>query len=208
MNTSAPSSRDDPLVEQATRIILRPIANPLPLGFIALATGTLLLSALQLEWLQPTEGRTIAVILLVFVAPLQLIASIFGYLARDAIAGTGMGILAGTWLSISLTMRDQPPGATSHALGLLLLISATSMLIPAAGSAFGKLAATPVSSGAGPPTVGAGDGSPSLPATFEMSTAATLNNGCLETGSHAVSVSSLAARARPAPGSESSLVSQ
>ena len=145
MSTSAPPpGPDDPLVEQATRIILRPIANPLPLGFIALATGTLLLSALQLEWLQPTEGRTVAVILLAFVAPLQLIASIFGFLARDAIAGTGMGILAGTWLSISLTMRDQPPGATSHALGLLLLISATSMLIPAAGSAFGKLAATAV----------------------------------------------------------------
>jgi uncharacterized protein len=143
-SSAPPPGPDDPLVEQATRIVLRPIANPLPLGFIALATGTLLLSALQLEWLQPLEGRTIALILLVFVAPLQLIASIFGFLARDAIAGTGMGILAGTWLSISLTMRDHPPGATSHALGLLLLISATSMLIPAAGSAFGKLTATAV----------------------------------------------------------------
>jgi succinate-acetate transporter protein len=69
VTTSAPPRSADPLVEQATRIILRPIANPLPLGFIALATGTLLLSALQLDWLQPTEGRTVAVILLAFVVP-------------------------------------------------------------------------------------------------------------------------------------------
>jgi hypothetical protein len=38
-------------------------------------------------------------VVVAFVAPLQLIASLFGFLARDAIAGTGMGILAGTWLS-------------------------------------------------------------------------------------------------------------
>src|SRR5436190_20583815 len=102
-------SVDDPLVERATRIVLRPIANPLPLGFVALAAGTLLLSGLQLGWLQPAEGHTVALMLLAFVAPLQLIASIFGFLARDVVAGTGMGILAGTWLSISLVTRDQPP---------------------------------------------------------------------------------------------------
>jgi len=33
--------------KDSTRIVLRPIANPLPLGFIALATGTLLLSGLN-----------------------------------------------------------------------------------------------------------------------------------------------------------------
>jgi succinate-acetate transporter protein len=32
-----------------SRIMLRPLGNPLPLGFLALAAGTLLVSGLQLE---------------------------------------------------------------------------------------------------------------------------------------------------------------
>ena len=112
------AERTDQLVEQATRIVLRPIANPLPLGFLALGGGTLLLSGLQLEWIPAIEGRHVAVVLLAFVVPLQFVASLFGFLARDAVAGTGMGILAGTWLSISLVMWSAPPGSTSKALGL------------------------------------------------------------------------------------------
>jgi succinate-acetate transporter protein len=35
--------------------------------------------------------------------------------------------------------RDLPPGSTSDALGLLLLLAGTAMLLPAAGAALGKL---------------------------------------------------------------------
>jgi succinate-acetate transporter protein len=81
-------------------VFLRPLANPLPLGFLALAGATLLVSGLQLEWLQPSDGMDVALILTAFVFPLQLVASVFGFLARDVVAGTGMGILAGTWLAV------------------------------------------------------------------------------------------------------------
>ncbi len=60
--------------------------------------GTLLVSALQLEWLAPSDGSKVALILIAFVFPLQLLTSIFSYLARDVVAGTGMGALSGTWL--------------------------------------------------------------------------------------------------------------
>jgi hypothetical protein len=63
------------------RVMLRPIGNPLPLGFLALAAGTLLVAGLQLGWLAPSEGHDVALILIAFVAPLQLLASVFGYLA-------------------------------------------------------------------------------------------------------------------------------
>ena len=129
---------------QATRIVLRPIANPLPLGFLALGVATLILSALQLNWVPATEGHHVAIILLAFVAPLQLVASIFGFLARDAVAGTGMGVLAGTWLSISLVMWSATPGSNSKALGLLLLVASMSMTAPAIASSMGKLVATAV----------------------------------------------------------------
>jgi succinate-acetate transporter protein len=123
----------------AARIMLRPIGNPLPLGFLALAGGTLLIAALQLEWLAPTDGGDVALILVAFVFPLQLVASVFGYLARDVVAGTGMGLLAGIWLSIALIKLTGAPGATSDALGLFLLLAGVAMLVPAAASASGKL---------------------------------------------------------------------
>ena len=85
-----------------------------------------------------------ALVLIAFVFPLQLVASVLGFLARDVVAGTGMGILSGTWLSIALVTLTGQPGATSDALGLFLLLAAVAMLVPAATAAAGKLVATAV----------------------------------------------------------------
>jgi succinate-acetate transporter protein len=124
----------------AARVVLRPIGNPLPLGFLALAGATLLVSGLQLGWLAPSQGRDVALILLAFVFPLQLVSSIFGYLGRDVVVGTGMGLLSGTWLAVALVTITAPaPGATSDALGLFLLLASVAMLVPAAAAAEGKL---------------------------------------------------------------------
>jgi succinate-acetate transporter protein len=120
-------------------VFLRPLANPLPLGFLGLAAGTLLVSGLQLEWLDPTDGTAVALILIAFVFPLQLLTSILSYLARDVVAGTGMGILSGTWLSIALVMLSAPAGATSDALGLFLLIAGVAMWAPASAALASKL---------------------------------------------------------------------
>jgi succinate-acetate transporter protein len=121
------------------RIMLRPLANPLPLGFLALAAATLLLSGLQLGWLAVDQGTAVAVILAAFVFPLQLLTSVLSYLARDVVAGTGMGILAGAWLSIALVTLVSPPGSTSDALGLFLLIAGVAMWVPASTAVAGKL---------------------------------------------------------------------
>jgi uncharacterized protein len=123
------------------QVFLRPLANPLPLGFLALAAGTLLVSGLQLDWLAPTDGAQVGLILIAFVFPLQLVVSVFGFLARDVVAGTGMGILAGTWLSVGLIRLTGEPGSTSDALGLFLLLAAVAMLVPASAASTGKLVA-------------------------------------------------------------------
>jgi uncharacterized protein len=123
-----------------TAIVLRPLANPLPLGFLGLAAATLLVSALQLGWLDPElDGQAVALILIAFVFPLQLLTSIFGYLTRDVVAGTGMGILAGTWLSIALVTLTSPAGSTSDGLGAFLLIAAVAMWVPASTAAASKV---------------------------------------------------------------------
>jgi succinate-acetate transporter protein len=69
---------------------------------------------------------------------------VFGYLGRDVVAGTGMGILAGAWLSVGLITLTSAPGSTSDALGLFLLVAGVAMLVPATAAASGKLVAMAV----------------------------------------------------------------
>jgi hypothetical protein len=63
-----------------------------------------------------------------------LLASVFGFLARDPVAGTGMGILAGTWGLAGYVTLTSPPGSGSKALGIALLVAGASMLVPAAAA--------------------------------------------------------------------------
>src|SRR4051812_50175935 len=100
---------NDGSVERATRIMLRPLANPLPLGFLALGAGTLVLAGLQLGWLSLTEGRSVALILLAFVFPLQFLAAVLGFLARDVVAGTGPGPPPRPWVGVALGAPAPPP---------------------------------------------------------------------------------------------------
>jgi hypothetical protein len=127
----------------AARVFLRPIATPLPMGFLALGLSTTVFGVLQLGWIPADQGHVAGLTALVLTAPLQFLASVFGYLARDPVTATGMAILSGTWAMLGLATLLSPPGSTSAGLGVLLLGSAVAMLIPAlVGTA--KLAAAGV----------------------------------------------------------------
>jgi len=112
-------------------VVLRPLATPLPLGFLALFAATLSFATMQLGWVPKDQGATIALGVLVLTVPAQLVASIMGFLARDPAAATGMGVLAGTWAAVSLATLTSPPGATSAALGVILFAAAAAMVVPA-----------------------------------------------------------------------------
>src|SRR3954469_2146116 len=99
-----------------TRITLRPIASPLPLGLLALMCASIVLSLQQVGALKTSDGKAIAFILVGFVVPLQLVATILSFLARDTVAGTGLGLFTGAWLSTALVTLTAPPGSTSAAL--------------------------------------------------------------------------------------------
>ncbi len=115
-------------------VTLRPIATPLPLGFLALGAATLSFAAVQLEWVPPTQGHAVALGVLVLTVPIQLVASVVGFLSRDPAAATGMGVLAGTWAAVCLTTLTTPPGRPGSGLGVILLCSAASLLVPAAAA--------------------------------------------------------------------------
>ncbi|SHG30106.1 hypothetical protein [Geodermatophilus nigrescens] len=129
--------------EAGTRVVLRPVATPLPLGFLALALATTAFAAVQLGWVPPPEGRVAALTALAATVPLQLLASVVGFLARDPVAATGMGVLSGTWGVVGLTTYTSPPGAVSAGLGVLLLTSAVAMAVSAV-SASAKLVSAAV----------------------------------------------------------------
>lgn len=124
------------------RVVLRPIGSPLPLGFLGLFVATLSFSALQLGWIPEAQGSTVALGALGLTVPVQLLAAVYGFLARDPVAGTGMGILAGTWAAVGLATLTSPPGATSPGLGIVLVASGVAMLVPAAGGREKTVAAT------------------------------------------------------------------
>ncbi len=122
-----------------TRVVLRPIATPLPLGFLALAVSTVLFSAVQLGWIAPAEGRIAALTALAATVPLQLLSSVIGFLARDPVAATGMGVLSGTWAVVGFTTLTSPPGAVSDGLGVFLLTAGAAMFIPATAALGSKV---------------------------------------------------------------------
>lgn len=113
------------------RVVLRPIATALPLGFLALGVATLSFASVQLKWIPASEGHTVALGVLVLTVPLQLVASVMGFLARDPVAATGMGILSGTWGAVGLATLTATPGKASAGLGVVLLCAAACLLVPA-----------------------------------------------------------------------------
>lgn len=119
-------------VRDNVRIVLRPIGAPTPIGFFGLAAATFVLSGLQLGWVDQTQTGTVALVLIAFTFPAQLLAAIFSVLARDGVAATAMTVLALNWLVVGLALREAAPGSTSTAAGLFLLVTGTAMALTAA----------------------------------------------------------------------------
>ncbi|MFD6415175.1 GPR1/FUN34/YaaH family transporter [Streptomyces sp. NPDC060194] len=96
-----PGRRFEPDLRSMTRINLRPIASPLPLGFFALAIGSVLTACLQLGALAE-EARTAVALCVVPAFLLQFLVGVLAFGARDVVAATLMGVFAGSWLAFAL----------------------------------------------------------------------------------------------------------
>jgi uncharacterized protein len=121
-----------------SRIIFRPIASPLPLGLLALAVATFTIAGVQLSWIPAAQAPDAGLAVLSFVVPLQAVSFIFGFLARDPAASTGMALQAGGWFSIGLVTYTSRPEQNSPALGLVLVGAATVLLVPAVTASLSK----------------------------------------------------------------------
>jgi uncharacterized protein len=117
-----------PVPPSITRIFVRPLGNPLPLGFFAFAMAMVLLSAAEFRWVQPREARVLVAVLLGYIAPLELLACIFGFLSRDTGTATSMGIFGTTWIALGISYLVAGLTATTTVIGIFLIMDALAVL--------------------------------------------------------------------------------
>jgi succinate-acetate transporter protein len=120
--------------DDGAKVVLTPIATPLPLTFVGLMVASLILSGLDFGWVPASETHIAGWVLLGVPLPLQLLAAVFGFHGRSATAATGSSTLAAAWLGTSLALINARPGSftPSHAVGMLAIGVAFALLIPAA----------------------------------------------------------------------------
>jgi len=102
--------------EAITRIVLRPVATSLPLGFLAFGAGTILLTALELRWVPPAQSTTLMVMVLVLAVGALRSKPLFGVLlligaCRFVLTGLYEVGLGGTGLEQAET---EPGSAASY----------------------------------------------------------------------------------------------
>jgi succinate-acetate transporter protein len=125
--------------DERARVVLTPIATPLPLTFVGLLLATTVLSGLELRVIPSADTHLAGWVLLAVPLPLQLIASLFGFRGRSASAATGSSTLAAAWLAIALSLINAPVDrfTPSRPVGLLAFAVAAALLVPAAADAYG-----------------------------------------------------------------------
>lgn len=126
------------LAQTAVRINLRPLASPLPLGLYSFGIGMLLLAAQSAGWVPLKESSQVGLVLASFVFPLEGLAAIVAFQARDTLAATVLGLFTTSWLTIGLALITGQPGANSLTLGFYLLAFAAAVIALAGIALTGK----------------------------------------------------------------------
>lgn len=133
---------DPPTPEQGRgvqRIVLRPLATPLPLGFVGLTVATSTLACLNLGWIPVTEQHQVAIVLMAFGFPLQGLAAVFCFFARDAPSAAGIGVQAASWLTFGVLLLVGEPGARSDTVSVFLFAAAAALVPAALSAGLGKV---------------------------------------------------------------------
>ncbi len=119
-------------------VVLRPLGTPLPLGLTGLAIASLVFSGVDLGWIPTAQAHDAAVAVLAGALPLQTLACLFAFPARDGPTAGANALLAATWAAFCLVQLDSPAGAISGALGLQLTVAGSLLIGMAAAQALGK----------------------------------------------------------------------
>ncbi len=130
---------DGRFTPRGSSVFLRPIGNPLPLGFLGLTVATISLAGLDLGWVPSSEQHQVAIVLVAFAFPLQATATVFGFLGRDAVVASGIGVQSGAWLTLGLLLLTSAPGSRSQAVALFLFVASAALVSAVVVSLHSKL---------------------------------------------------------------------
>ncbi|MGG8407814.1 GPR1/FUN34/YaaH family transporter [Streptomyces sp. 12297] len=119
----------EPDLRAMTRITLRPIASPMPLGFYSVAIASIIVGCFQLGLFEDGAQRAVALAILPAFL-LQLLVGFLAFGARDVLAATLMACFSGMWLASSLVLAVEPTGG-AEVLGVLNLCFALFALMMA-----------------------------------------------------------------------------
>jgi uncharacterized protein len=108
-------------IHPQVRVTVRPYGSVVPLGFLAFGIGMFMYAALDAPWVKQSEGHTVGLMLVTFVAPLEGIAAVIAFLARDTLAGVALGLFTGSWLLTGFSTMRAEPGVLSAAQGYFLI---------------------------------------------------------------------------------------
>jgi len=125
-------------IHPQVRVVVRPYGSVVPLGFFAFGIGMLLLACQAIGWIPVDEQKSVGMILMSFVFPLELVATIFAFLARDTLGATTMGLFTTSWLTLGWSQVSSPPGQISVTMGIYLFGFSTAIFLLALLSTLGK----------------------------------------------------------------------
>lgn len=121
------------------RIFVRPYGSALPLGFFSFGVGMALLGGIGVGWIHGADLKTAGLLIALFVFPLELLATVIAFLARDTATAAALGMFSTSWLALGLADFSAPvPGKKSAAIGIYLVMFAVMVLALAAASLLGK----------------------------------------------------------------------
>ena len=116
-------------IHPQVRVFVRPYGSSVPLGFFAFGIGMFLYAALDAEWVKQAEMHTVGVMHLACVAPLEAIATVIAFLARDTMSGVALGLFTGSWVIAGLGELTTQPGILSPADGYFLIAFTIAVLL-------------------------------------------------------------------------------
>jgi succinate-acetate transporter protein len=112
-----------------TRIYLRPVGSGLPLGFFSFGIGMLLLGCSAIGWIPMSEQHDVGMTLMAFVFPLEGLAAVFAFLARDTLGATTLGLFTSSWLTLGWSDLESAEGARSVTSGIYLFGFGTAVFL-------------------------------------------------------------------------------
>lgn len=134
-----PSTDGGPDGARPATIFLRPLGTPMPIGLVGVTVAVTVLSCLQLGWIPSSQQHQAALALIAFAFPLQALATVLLFLARDAPVGASFGVMSFSWLTLGLMLILSRPGSTSAAAAVFLFAAGATMLPGVASTAISKL---------------------------------------------------------------------